>query len=302
MLLDLFDSLSNQTLAPDNFEVIIVDNGSNDDTKKICKSFQKQIKNYTYIYEKQPGLHRGRHAGLRKAIADILVFADDDVIAFPTWLEGVLEAFLNTDVMLVGGKSLPLFESEPPKWLRDFWMSPKSGKQILPFLSLIDLGDSKKVISPYNVFGCNFSIRKHVLLEAGGFHPDAMPSNLIRYRGDGETYISQFLDEKGYKTLYHPKASVFHRVSNERMTEQYLCRRSYEQGISDSYTQIRNRGINHHWFILFFKAIKRLPMFFKNPLQAKAFKSYIKGYHFHRREVYRDPELFEWVNRKNYLK
>jgi glycosyltransferase involved in cell wall biosynthesis len=301
MLDDLLESIRNQIFTPDKFEVIIADNGSDEQTKVIWESYQEQINNLYYVFESQPGLHRGRHAGLRAAKGDILVFADDDIRALPTWLEGIAEAFESKNVMLVGGKCLPLFESQPPLWLDRLWQKKSSDGQILPFLSLLDFGDSIKKISPHYVFGCNFSIRKHILLEAGGFHPDAMPPDLIRYRGDGETYVSQYISKKKYQAIYHPKASVYHRVSNERMTEPYFCHRSYIQGISDSYTQIRNGGFRYHWITLALRTIKRLPRFFTNSLQAKAFKSYIKGYYFHRREVRRDPELYEWVNRKNYL-
>ncbi len=298
---DLLMSIKDQNLASDRYEVIIVDNGSDDNTRAVWKSFRKQIKNLNYVFENQPGLHNGRHAGLRTAIGDILVFADDDTRVFPTWLEAIAEAFERREVMLVGGKCLPLFESRPPPWLIHLWQKKNPDGQILSYLSLLDLGDSIKKIRPYHVFGCNFSIRKHVLLEAGGFHPDAMPPDLIRYRGDGETYVSQFISRKGYLTLYHPQASVYHKVSNERMTEKYFRNRFYVQGISDSYTQIRNGGLKYHWITLVLKTIKRLPMFCTNRLYARAFKAYIKGYIFHQREVRKDTELYEWVKRNTYL-
>lgn len=75
------NSLLNQTFSPQHFEVIIVDNGSTDNTESICKEFQKKFTNYVYIYDKKPGLHVGRHAGLKAAKGTILVFIDDDIQA-----------------------------------------------------------------------------------------------------------------------------------------------------------------------------------------------------------------------------
>jgi glycosyltransferase involved in cell wall biosynthesis len=301
MLDELLKSILSQTLVPDKFEVIIVDNGSEDQTKVVWESYRSQIKYLNYVFENRPGLHNGRHTGLRAAKGDILVFADDDIRALPTWLEGIAEAFEKKNVMLVGGKCLPLFNSQPPLWLDQLWQKQNPAGRILPVLSLLDLGDSIKEISPNYVFGCNFSIRRHILLEAGGFHPDAMPPELIRYRGDGETHVSQFVRKKGYQTLYHPKASVYHSVSNERMTEHYFCKRSYAQGISDSYTQLRNGGFKYHWMTLTLKSIKHLPALYSDRRGAQVFSAYLKGYYFHRREVRKDPELKEWVHRKNYL-
>jgi len=301
MLRRCLESIANQNLSQHSFETIVVDNGSTDETRDVVGSFVGKIANLRCFYEDAPGLHVGRHKGLEEAQADILVYTDDDIKASPTWLEGVAEAFMGDNVMLVGGRCPPLFESQPPQWLEDLWQRQDPGKRILPFLSLMDLGDATKEISPQHVFGCNFSIRKHMLLEADGFHPDAMPPELIRYRGDGETYVSEFIYKRGYQAIYHPKATVYHHVPNDRMTKSYFCRRSYIQGISDSYTHIRNGGVRYHWTMLALRAIKRLPIFCRDRLQASAYRAYLSGYRFHQLEVKSDPMLHEWVVREAYL-
>ena len=198
-----------------------------------------KIPNLRYYYDSTPGLHVGRHFGVRHARSDILVYADDDIEAFPPWLEAIAENFEDTETVLVGGKNLPKFESDPPDWLLDMWRTNGNGSKILGYLSLLDLGEKQKEISPQYVFGCNFSIRKSVLLEAGGFHPDAFPQELIRFRGDGESYVSNYIKSKKLTTVYNPKASVYHWVPKTRMTVEYLCHRAFIQGISDSYTDFR---------------------------------------------------------------
>jgi len=64
-------------------------------------------------------LHVGRHLGLKKAQGDILVFADDDIEAFPTWLEGIAEAFEDPQIALVGVKNLSESTNDllKPAWL-----------------------------------------------------------------------------------------------------------------------------------------------------------------------------------------
>ena len=91
----------------------------------------------------------------------------------------------------------------------------------------MDFGDKIKEINPSYVFGCNFSIRKNILLEAGGFHPDGMPQEIIKYRGDGESYVSKYIEKNGYKTIYNPKASVYHLASTDRMTKKYFAKRAF---------------------------------------------------------------------------
>lgn len=301
-------SLADQTLRAHEFEVIVVDNGSTDDTRQVCTDVGQRLPNLRYLYEEKPGLHVGRHAGLKAAAGDILVYGDDDIRAFPTWLEAVAEGFSDAEVGLLGGKALPDFESPPPDWLEQLWRTTPWGK-ILPQYSVLDFLDDVQSIDAIYVWGCNFCIRKSLLEAVGGFHPDGMPLELIRYRGDGETAVSIAVKRSGYKTLYHPRASVHHFVSKQRMTHDYLRRRAYAQGISDSYTRIRAAGAvpplgrlraglaglkgrikagGQDWL-----RGERLA-----EIQARAYWS---GYLFHHREVAGDPDLLAWVLKETYL-
>ena len=296
-------SLQSQTLSADSFEVLVIDNGSTDNTKQVVTSTHQQLDNMRYFFDPTPGLHVGRHLGMKMAKSDILVYADDDIEAFPTWLEGIAESFQDKDVALVGGKNLPKFESEPPDWILKMWEKDKNGNRILGYLSNLDLGDEKKEINPYHVFGCNFSIRKTVLLEAGGFHPDAMPQELIKYRGDGESHVSQYILERGYKAFYNPKASVYHRVSSNRLTEVYFCQRAYNQGISDSYTRIRKGDCKQTLsLVLWLSIIKYSTLFlFYRIIEYKIRCSYYRGYIYHQRESKKEQNLIGWIKKQKYF-
>jgi glycosyltransferase involved in cell wall biosynthesis len=318
VLFGALESIATQTCDSTLFEVIVVDNGSTDSTRDIVDLFVGKIQNLRYYYEKSPGLHVGRHRGLEQAKGDILVYADDDIEAFPTWLEGIAEAFEDKNVMLVGGKNLPKFEADPPDWIMNMWLNVHPEGNILGYLSLLDLGDSIKEINPCYVFGCNFSIRKSVLSEAGGFHPDAMPRELIRYRGDGESYVSRYILDHEYKTLYHPKASIFHMVPKARLSEDYFLHRAFIQGISDSYTQLRKNGGPDRTLLHFLKkwnwrfSIHKAKMFLRSSIQNKSLtendfitlrlsKVNWRGYLYHQNEVRKDQELLKWVMKKDYL-
>ena len=82
-----------------------------------------------------------------------------------------------------------------------------------------------------------------ILIAAGGFHPDGMPKELIRFRGDGETHVSRHVAESGLECVFHPGASVHHKVTPERMTYAYFRQRGFNQGVSDSYTQLRQQDL-----------------------------------------------------------
>jgi len=241
LLKNTLQSIYLQTFSQNDFEVLVIDNGSKDNTKEIVESFKTKIKNLSYFYESEPGLHVGRHKGLQKSKAEILVYADDDIEAFPTWLEGIWESFQTENVMLVGGKNLPKYGIEPPEFIKILWSKKNEYGNCVAYLSILNFGDDLLIINPSYVWGCNFSIKKQIILDAGGFHPDSVPENLLKYRGDGESYISRYIHKKGYITLYNPKASIYHVVTADRMKTDYFYKRAYRQAITDLYTKIRNQ-------------------------------------------------------------
>lgn len=308
-------SISEQRIDRSSFEVLLIDNGSTDHTSQISQQWATQLPNLRYWHEPEPGLHAGRHRGLAEAKGDILVFADDDIEAQPSWLQTIADVFSDPDVAMAGGNNHPLFMQTPPGWLTHLWnRRARNGSRSLPALSIQEWPEGRYPISPYQVWGCNFAIRKSVLLAAGGFHPDAMPQELIRFRGDGETHVSRYVAEKGLKCLFDSGASVYHKVTPERMTLAYFRQRGFNQGVSDSYTQLRGEIIEPAKpRSLAYRAARwgwrRLKQFSNlgpaDPEAKRVIKAqqagYREGFAYHQ-AAYRDnPEVRAWVHRAHYF-
>lgn len=324
-LKDVLESLGKQTLEISVFEVVVVDNGSTDDTLSVVKDFRDKLPNLVYVYEEKPGLHEGRHAGYRIANSDILVYADDDIIAFPTWLEGILESFEDDSVVLVGGKNLPKYEATPPFWILEKWYELCPFGHCLPQLSLIDFGDEVQDIPAGYVYGCNFAIRRWVIEKAGGFLPDGMPWEKVEYRGTGETYISSFIHRNYLRTLYNPKASVWHRVPKSRLTVDYFKKWYFSIGIGMSYADLRNQQIEilntsnipikkrvRHLLrralgekitkaLIALKPKKKVDWSQYTDLDRQFEQSRVIGYSYHQNRYRESVELREWVHKKKYL-
>ena len=241
MLGETLESFTRQSLAPDAFEVLVVDNGSTDETPAVCERYAARLPRLRRRYDPRPGLHVGRHLGLRESTSAVLVYADDDIQALPDWLATIERTFRDPAVALVGGNDLPWFDGPVPPWFERLWQRCPYGRTIGP-LSLIDFGDQPRDVAPHYVYGCNFAIRKSVLLELGGFHPDGMPRELLRFRGDGETHVSEALAARGVPARFEPGASVRHAVPVGRLNARYFRERAFAQGISASYTRMRRRG------------------------------------------------------------
>jgi glucosyl-dolichyl phosphate glucuronosyltransferase len=312
------ESLTQQTLAPESFEVLVIDNGSKDHTASVAKKYADALQ-ITYACVPEPGLHNGRHAGLRRAKADVLIFTDDDVEAEPTWVEAVLETFQDPDIALVGGNNYPNFEVDPPAWLLHWWQQPKGKGHALNSLSILDFGAGVFKIDPGYVWGCNFSIRRDVLLKARGFHPDGYPIERIRFRGDGETHVSDVVRSSDLRSVFNSRASVRHLVSGNRMTRAYIEQRAYAQGISDSYTIIRhNGGLATPLPLKVRRKLRCIRIELTNlihsvmsmadsvkrelcAVQRSALLAYRKGYEFHREAVSKNSALLDWVLKQDYL-
>lgn len=306
-------SLAAQTLPTERFEVLVVDNGSTDSTRQVVEEHQGQLRELRYFFDPTPGLHVGRHRGLREARGEVLVYADDDIEATPTWLAAIEECFGSPGVAMVGGNNYPRFEATPPAWLTRLWQKPAYGGRAITSLSVLEIASGQRPISPFYVWGCNFSIRKQVLLEAGGFHPDGMPEEQIRFRGDGETHVSAHVARKGLTCLFDSRASVYHAVTGTRMTFEYFRKRAFNQGISDSYSRLRQgsagwRGLRkplshalaavrstRAWAGEWLSQDRELG------LLARTMRAgYREGYKYHQHAYRADPALQSWVHKPDY--
>ena len=305
-------SFCSQNFLPKQFEIIVVDNGSTDNTKQVTEAAVTTYPSHQirYILEPEPGLLSGRHRGALQANGNILIFVDDDIEADVNWLQAIEESFADPSVKLVGGRNLPNYEVEPPEWLEFFWDNHSHGR-VCGYLSLLDFGDQSCEIDANYVWGLNFSIRRKALFELGGFHPDCVTKHLQHFQGDGETGLTQKAAELGYKAIYQPKALVLHQVTKERMTYEYFDKRCFYQGVCNSYTEIRQMKGNLKPKTLKEKVkayLKQLKQELLTPnknvleksLRRRFNKALLEGYQFHQNTVCRNPELINWILKEDY--
>lgn len=302
-------SILKQSFPSDEYEIIVVDNGSTDNTKKVCEELNEANDNrLIYLYDATPGLHVGRHLGARHARSNILLYGDDDIIAPPEWVTEIYRCYDDPAVGLASGKVLPKYEAEPPDWINLF---PST------YLSLIDPGDEYRVVEKSVAFGCNLSVRRDVLYEMDGFHPDAMPSHLLRFRGNGETALTDRFAGSSYKMIYNPRAYVYHVIPAGRLTIDFFKKRAFLEGIEQSYAIIRNSGsINDEAFrgklakpglsamiFTYYRMLRLYKLRFMRyaKIYNEVREAFREGMRFHRNEVKASPELLEWVLKKDYF-
>ena len=88
-------SVKNQTYQ--NFECIIVDDGSTDDSGKICEDFCNSNDNFIYFKQSNAGVSNARNNGMKKATGKYIGFVDSDDVMLPNHLDNLVNGFLFND-------------------------------------------------------------------------------------------------------------------------------------------------------------------------------------------------------------
>jgi len=234
---------------PGRYEVIVVDNASTDSTPEVVKNLQNNTngRSLHYVREEQLGLHHARHAGARAARGEVLVFTDDDASFDLGWLKAYSDAFEeHPEMVAAGGPVRPVWENAPPRWFVDYMEREFRDSKMFGILSLMEPHD-KFCLGPEAFFwGVNMAIRRDVLFKVGGFNPEAFGNTWL---GDGESGLDRKLRERGMLVGYVPEAIVYHHISAQRMTVEYLCLRMANQGACQMYSHF-HYGVPH-WLGLF---------------------------------------------------
>lgn len=214
-----------------DFEIIVVDNASTDQTRPIVES-RLTDERLRYIYESELGLSVARNTGARIAYGEILAYLDDDAIASSDWLKTIYAAYRGNPRLAIAGGKVTLIWTDgitPPAWLSD---------GLAGNLGAYDLGDAViKIDRPgLTPRGLNYSIRKSFLNQIGGFDPNLgrVGKNLL---SNEELHMTNLALQTGWEVAYLPNACVAHHVAPERVKRRWFLDRGWWQGISECYRE-----------------------------------------------------------------
>ncbi|MBR1785710.1 MAG: glycosyltransferase family 2 protein [Paludibacteraceae bacterium] len=116
MISDTLESLVRQDFPKDDYEILVVDNASTDNTKTIVEDWQRKTGGLVkYLFEPRHGSHYARNGAVKSAQGDILYFTDDDVIASTDTLRELIKPFeIDTNVVSATGPVVANWLIAPP--------------------------------------------------------------------------------------------------------------------------------------------------------------------------------------------
>jgi glycosyltransferase involved in cell wall biosynthesis len=178
--------LSLQDLHYPDYEIILVDDGSKDNTQPIMQEFPR-VRN---IRQKNCGLSVARNVGIAAATGEVIAFTDSDCMADRDWLYFLVHTLLSGDFAAVGGPNI-----SPPAtdWIQaTVGAAPGGPSHVLLTDTIAE-----------HVPGCNMAYHKWALEMIGGFDPE------YRKAGD-DVDVCWRLMQSGYQIGFSPAAVVWH--------------------------------------------------------------------------------------------
>lgn len=217
--MNCIDSLKKQSLPPKEIIVVL-------DPDEFLIEYYKKRLNYDVqiVISDTFGLSAARNVGIKTSSSEFIAFIDDDAVADCNWLKVMISNFTVSSIIGVGGCIVPVWPNEPPNWFPEalFWIIGCSYKGL----------PTKK--SPIrNPIGCNMAFRRSIFEKVGYFKTNTgRIGNKLIGHDDTEFGIRATNILSGTEIVYDPDAVVYHHVSQNRVTINYILKRSYAEGLS----------------------------------------------------------------------
>lgn len=204
------------------WKLVIIDNGSTDETKEIIHSFMDRLP-LTYLFESSRGKNAALNAGLASVRGDLVLLTDDDTLPRVDWLiEMRRAADSHRSFSMFGGAVVPHWESRPEEWILA-WV------RLDQVFSITDPSWEEGPLPPYFVFGTNMAIRAEVFEAGYRFNVRVGPRG-HSYAMGSETELTLRLAKAGYKAWHCKQAVVQHIIRKFQVSRAWILGRALRFG------------------------------------------------------------------------
>jgi glycosyltransferase involved in cell wall biosynthesis len=198
------------------WEVLVVDNNSRDETRLVVESFLVRFPGlFRYYFEQRQGKSFALNTGILESVGEILAFTDDDVIVEPTWLQNLTAPLESGEWSGASGRILPMNDFSCPPWL-----ALQGEYNLGGVITIIDHGDTAgETIEP--PVGASMAFRREMFEKYGFFRTDLGPSPGSEIRNEDIEFGARLL-AGGEHIWYESSAVLYHEVPESRLTKNYF--------------------------------------------------------------------------------
>ena len=216
---DALTSLYVQSSGLDNFEVIIVDNNSIDNTKEVYAQWRQTNTNgqFTFISETKQGASFARNTGAAIAKGEWVCFMDDDAVATTDYVKNIIKHIQDQPFIVgFGGRIIPKYIPAEPKWMSYYVSSLVGNFDYAPTACAFENGKYP--------LESNMIVKKSVYDQIGGFNVN-LPGvvGTLRIGGEGKELFYKII-ALGHTIYYDPSICVHHVVEVKKLTSEYMYR------------------------------------------------------------------------------
>ncbi len=206
LLIDLIESLENQSIERNYYEVCVCDSGSNDGTDYAVKLLSEKYKNIKYFNIQTNTLSAKRNYLFNKTESSIIITLDDDLIVDRNFIKTHFEAHQNKNNTLFCGQV-----RFPENWIKKSnYYHYRDSKHLKNNIKEINYAD----LPAKNIVVMNMSLKKEELVDIG-----FMNEEFIKYGGEDQEFGIR-LKNNQIKIAYLENALVYHLESSR--FDQYL--------------------------------------------------------------------------------
>lgn len=240
MLCLTLDSLLKQDYPKQDFEIIVVDNNSPDDTEIVVRRYiQNHIEqaNIRYAKELRQGDGYARNSGAAVAEGEYLLFCDDDSLFDANWISCMVSVLdMYPQVAMVGSRIRIKWDEAPESWVVNYEY----------LLASTTHGNKGYIISSegFCIPNGSLGIRKRVFYQVGGNNPGQIGEYMV---GNAEVGLFHKIKKLGYPIAFTDDTTMWHMQTKAKNgTMQDLIRRAENCAISDAYTDVVEQGVIRH--------------------------------------------------------
>jgi glycosyltransferase involved in cell wall biosynthesis len=223
LLPEVLDTFTQLIEPPGSWKLIVVDNGSSDNTKQVIEGFKNRLP-VSYLFQPRPGKNAALNLGLKEVEGDLVVLADDDVLPHNTWLiEMRRAADTHSDYSIFGGTILPKWEILPDEWLL------KANIPFGPVFSITNPNLKEGPIGTDAIFGPNMAVRASIFAHGYRFDESIGPNGPDYPMGSESEFIKR-LSKHGFLAWHCKRAIVQHVIRFSQMNKGWILRRMVRFG------------------------------------------------------------------------